>query len=811
MPSVSAEAREDFFRRNSPSGLLLRYARGRLRGFVLRQTMTVAGALALALLGAPWLGPVAVAFVLGGELVEALTLRWLLWRGGDPGPVVRGIAMLAAGLQALMVAASIGLCWFFVPLIEARFFAVVFLMSAVTNAGLAGRHFPEGTQLRLWIYGLSALGLLVSLILEGAHRGTMFFILAILTLGYAVSLFLKTVMQSHRTRYQFERALLDKQHALSLSRAELEVTARRSERLALAARHAGDSIIFTTPDGRIEWVNAAFSRITGYSFDEAIGRFPSDILDAPETSPRTLATLRNAVRTGTPCRVQLQNRTKAGALIWMDINMSPVFAADGRLDVFIALERDVTEARRQQAELAAARQSAEAAMQAKAQFLATMSHEIRTPLNGVIGVAELLSETVLDATQRHYVSLVEESGRALLTIINDVLDLAKLDAGKLTLVQERFSLADLIARSLDLLRPVAQRKGLTLTADLPDGAPDFLGDPGRLRQILLNLIGNAVKFTETGGVTVALDLDRDGKQTAIRISDTGIGIAPERQAAIFDSFAQEDNSIARRFGGTGLGLTISREIARAMGGDITIRSSPGEGSVFTVKLPPTVTAAVAGGANPGLQAPRTALRVLAAEDNRTNRLIVQRLLEPCTAMLWQAADGEQAFALWSQHRPDLVLMDISMPGMDGLTAARMIRAAEAAADAPHVPIFALTAFSSDEHMATFAAAGMDGALSKPVVRAELYAVLRAFAGGLRPSGAADAENATQTAADDGCDVAGKVGAAAGEAKSSGSGMSAFDLPAPNALEKGAREDQKWPTSQRASTTTTGRSTRSSGR
>ena len=725
MIAVSAEAREEFFRRNSPSGLLLRYARGRLRGFLLRQTMTLAGALALSLLGGVWLGPVAAALALTGEMIEMLALRFVLVRGGDPPPLMRACIMLAAGMQALTIAGCICLCWFMVPLIEARFFAVVFLMSAVTNAGLAGRHFPEGTQLRLWVYALTALGLIMSLVLGGPHRGMWFFILAIITLGYAVTIFMNTVMTSHRARYQFERALLDKQHALSVSRAELELTARRSERLALVARHAGDSIIFTRPDGRIEWVNAAFSQITGYSFDEAIGRFPSDLLDAPETSPRALAVLRQAVRNGQACRIELQNLTKDGRVIWMDINMSPVFAADGRLDVFIALERDVTEARRQKAELAAARQSAEAAMQAKAQFLATMSHEIRTPLNGVIGVAELLSETGLDETQRHYVGLIEESGRALLTIINDVLDLAKIDAGKLTLVQDRFSLTELISRSLDLLRTVAQRKGLSLTAHLPKEAPEFLGDPGRLRQILLNLIGNAVKFTETGGITVSLELGLAGGTTAIRIVDTGIGIAPERQAAIFDSFAQEDNSIARRFGGTGLGLTISREIARAMGGDITIQSAPGQGSVFVVRLPLPVAGPADGRAAPRPDAPRTGLRVLVAEDNRTNLLIAQRLLEPCTAMLWLASNGAQAVDLWRCHQPDLILMDISMPGMDGLTAARLIREAEMARGLAPVPIFALTAFSTEEHLATFAAAGMNGALSKPVIRAELYTVLRA--------------------------------------------------------------------------------------
>ena len=777
MVSASTQARAEFRQRNSATGLLLRYARGRMRGFYLRQTMTGLGALAMALMARAELAWWAVGLALLGEAAEALMLRLILRRRDTITRPFRRMAAVVAGFQALTIAACISICWALIPIAEARFFALVFMMAAVTNAGLASRHFPEGTEARYWVYALATTGLLIELLLTRRDQGAVFLILAVLILAYAVTLFMRTVARSRADRYRFERALLDEQVQLSLSRAELEQTAKRYERLALVARFAGDSVMFTTPDGRIEWVNEAFSRITGYSFDDAVGRLPDDLLNAPDTAPEALAELLAAIQAGRPCRVEIKNSTKSGGQIWMDINMSPVFAADGRLDVFISVERDITESKAQQAELAAARLAAEAASRAKSQFLATMSHEIRTPLNGVIGVAELLADTRLAAEQQEYVATIVESGRALLTIINDVLDLSKLEAGKMDLAEEDFDIAQLLRRSLDLLAPVAQAKGLTLRADLPQDLPRLRGDPGRLRQVVLNLLGNAVKFTEVGGVTLRLDRQPGphSDHLALHVQDTGIGIPPDRQAQVFDSFAQGDSTIARRFGGTGLGLTISRALVQQMGGDITLHSQPGLGSTFTVNLPLPHARAPDAVVMAGPAPPRTELRILVAEDNRTNALIVRRLLEPCVAEFHAAEDGAAALAAWQRLRPDLILMDVSMPGMDGLQATRAIREAEQQADLPPVPIFALTAFSDPEHQAAFVEAGMDGALTKPFLRAELFALLRHIAG--------------QTVPD---------------------GPQAFDARPQSALDRGTKGDRSWSTSHRGCTTTIGGSTRSSG-
>ena len=783
--SVNTDARAEFRHRNSATGLLLRYAHGRQRAFLVRQTMTVLGAAVIAIMAGPWLGALTMILALTGEAAEAVMLRHVMRRADPPGKRLRRGAAAVAGFQALTISGCIYLCWAFIPIAEARFFALVFLMAAVTNAGLAARHFPEGTLVRYWVYGLAAAAMLTSLTLQQRDQGAVFLCLAVLILTYAVALFMRTVARNQADRYRFERALLDEQVQLHHSRAELERTVRQFERLALVARHAGDSVIFTTPEGRIEWVNEAFTRITGYSFDEAVGQSPGDLLNAPDTGSAALAQLHRALQDGKPCRVEIKNRTKQGRDIWMDINMSPVFAADGRLDVFLSVERDITEAKAQQAELASARHAAEAASQAKSQFLATMSHEIRTPLNGVIGVAELLADTRLAATQQHYVATIVDSGRALLTIINDVLDLSKLEAGKMDLAEEVFDLSALVTRSLDLLRPVAQGKGLALAVDLPEALPQYRGDPGRLRQVLLNLLGNAVKFTEQGRVAVRLHRQAGAvtDEILLHVQDTGIGIPPERQAHVFDSFAQGDSTITRRFGGTGLGLTISRELVRCMGGDIDVTSEAGQGSTFTIRLPLPRAGPVTKPDSAAQAAPRTALRILVAEDNRTNAMIVRRLLEPCVRSLVLAEDGVAALAMWQEQRPDLVLMDISMPRMDGLQATRAIRAQEAAEGARPVPIYALTAFSDADHQAAFHTAGMDGALTKPFLRAELFALLSMVAAEQRLDVPALPQN----------------------------DASAFDAPPELALDREAKGGAAWSTSRRGSTITTGRSTRSSGR
>lgn len=766
---------DKFIARNSSDGMFLRFARARARGFLIRQTMTATGAISLAMLVSLPLGLLAATLALLGEAVDCLLLFSLYRRYRDSAvpPIARRLAMLTGTLQAMTIAACVLICWRGGGADSARFFAASFLMSAAINAGLVRRHFPCGTHMRLTVYALTGTALLADDIRAGGHGGTehWFLVIAMLIMAYTATLFIRAVERGQAERLRFEQALLQERSDLVTARAEAADAARKAERLALVARHANDSVIFTTPEGRIEWVNEAFTRITGYSFDEAVGRHPGEILNAEDTNLAAEATLRTAQRNAVPARVELLNRTRDGRQLWMEISMTPVLSADGSPDVFIAVERDITQAKAHAAELALAREAAEAAAKAKSQFLATMSHEIRTPMNGVIGVAELLEETTLDPGQRHYVRTIIESSRALLTIINDVLDLSKFQAGKVDLLTEPFSIIDSVARALDLLRPTATKKGLMLVADLPPDAPLYLGDSGRLRQILLNLLGNAVKFTVKGSVRVTLQTTTEAKhdRICIAIADSGIGIAADRIGHVFESFTQADNTISRQFGGTGLGLTISRLLAQQMGGDIEVASTLGQGSVFTVILRLPQARHTAQLALATLKAPQTTLRVLVAEDNRTNMLITRKLLERSVAAIAEAGNGRQAVTAYCSDPPQLVLMDVSMPEMTGHEATREIRAFEAAQNLPRCPIIALTAYASQDEADLCMAAGMDGVLTKPLARAELFAVLERTA-----------------AARDG-----------------------FDLSLKNAVDRDAKGGPTWSTSPRASGATSGRSTRSS--
>ena len=367
--------------------------------------------------------------------------------------------------------------------------------------------------------------------------------------------------------------------------AELAEKDRENRRLALVARHTGDCVVLTDAEGFVEWANAAFTEQTGWSLDEVRG-WPLRRFVAPDADPAALVTLQVAVRAQSAHRTQLR-LVRRGESVWCDLNATPIFDEDGALRHWISAERDITEVKAREAELAQARQDAEAAAEAKSRFLATMSHEIRTPMNGIIGTADLLAETALDDDQRRLLRTIALSSEALLKIINDILDLSKLEAERVEVGAEPFDPADLAELCAGLLRPLAERKGLALDLALGPGARGrLIGDPGRLRQVLLNLLGNAIKFTEAGRVSLSVSVEPAGASRSLRfaVADTGIGIEPDRLEGVFDAFTQADGTITRRFGGTGLGLSISRKLARAMGGELEAASIPGEGSVFTLAL-----------------------------------------------------------------------------------------------------------------------------------------------------------------------------------------------------------------------------------
>lgn len=441
---------------------------------------------------------------------------------------------------------------------------------------------------------------------------------------------------------------------------------------------------------------------------------------------------------------QYRVRTSKGWL-WIE-NQAMVAEHDarGRPLRLMGTLADIGERKRAEAEGERARQLAEQASRAKSEFLANISHEVRTPLNALMGLTRLLMDSPLNPEQKSWLELMDSSAHALLGLLNDVLDLSRIEAGKLSIERMRFDLHEVLQDVGALYAEQARAKPLVWSLDLAPGLPRHVqGDPGRLRQVLSNLLSNALKFTPRGGrIHVTADVVSHGATSRLRlqVQDSGVGISPKQQATIFDAFTQADASTARRFGGSGLGLAICSRLVRLMGGEIGLQSALGQGSTFTVTLPLDDTPATD---NAPLTAPTeldemaqagdrfAGLRVLVAEDHPVNELLMRQLLQRlgCTVLL--ARDGEQAVELWSRGGVDLVLMDVQMPCTNGLQATQRIRELEEALGRPHTPIVAVTANAMNGDREACLAAGMDGYTPKPVGP---KALMRAMDDALRAPG-----------------------------------------------------------------------------
>ncbi|HEY6196678.1 MAG TPA: response regulator [Candidatus Eisenbacteria bacterium] len=535
-----------------------------------------------------------------------------------------------------------------------------------------------------------------------------------------------------------------------------ELTASE-ERFRMLAASAPIGIYQTDAGGRCVYTNARWQRLSGLSEQQSLTDEWWRLVH-PDDRAQLQAARDASIDAGIPFQATFRLVLDRGEEVWVSARAAPLHDAAGNVTGRVGTVEDVTAQKRAEAELIRAREAALANLRLRSEFLANMSHEIRTPMNGVIGMTELALDTELTEEQREYLTTIKLSAEALLGVISDILDVSKLEAGRLRMEALPFSVRDTLEAAVRTLAMKATAKHLALTYEVsPDVPARVVGDAGRLRQVLLNLLGNSVKFTEQGKITLSVRRvgggGSPGENSAssgaaparleFSVTDTGIGIAPEQQALIFDAFMQADGSTTRRFGGTGLGLTISSQLVTLMGGNLSVESACGAGSTFRFTVPfelplelvppsaQTESTApsrslpqLVGTPRPEPAAPRRALHVLLAEDHAVNRMLATRILEKRGHRVTSAEDGREVMAQLDLAAFDVVLLDLSMPNMDGFETTTAIRERERGSGR-HLPLVALTAHAMEGDRERCLAAGMDAYASKPFRAEELLAAIEA--------------------------------------------------------------------------------------
>ena len=505
----------------------------------------------------------------------------------------------------------------------------------------------------------------------------------------------------------------------------LQEAERSQRRLALAAEIAGLHV------WEMDYVNHILRKEgaedTFFDTPQTFENLKDDMWHTivPEDRDGAIAKWQDCQERGEPYRHEYRLVRGDDKEVWAFGGSELVLGSNGQVHSVIGVLQNITARKAGEQAIAQARDAAEAANRAKSEFLANMSHEIRTPLNGVMGVAGALARTKLKRDQKDMVRLIETSAQTLESLLSDVLDLARIEAGRLTLKVEAFNIDDAVTPVTALFAPTAVAKGLAFDVEIaPEARGAYAGDVARVRQILSNMISNAVKFTTEGAVRVhvAGEPAADGVRLTFAVTDSGIGFDEATRDRLFERFEQADGSITRRFGGTGLGLAISRSLARAMGGDLSADAKPGEGATFTFSLllpravatTPRVRAEPTAENLPPQGDGRPIPRILLAEDHPINRRVVELILGGLDVDLTCVENGQEAVEAYRSQRFDLILMDMQMPVMDGLTAIREIRALERNAGVAAIPIYSLTANALPEHAEASRAAGADAHLTKPV-------------------------------------------------------------------------------------------------
>jgi PAS domain S-box-containing protein len=490
-----------------------------------------------------------------------------------------------------------------------------------------------------------------------------------------------------------------------------------------------DALMTTDPSGIITDVNKQMEALTGCTRDELIGAPFKNYFTDPQ---RAEAAIKLVLSEKKVSNFELTARALDGKETVVSYNATTIYDRGRTLQGVFAAARDVTQSKQLESELQQAKAMAETASRAKSDFLASMSHEIRTPMNAIIGIADLLAKTPLSGEQDKYVQIFRRAGDNLLNLINDILDLSKVEASQLELERTGFSLPDLIEKVREMVAVRAAEKGLALVCEVAPEVPgDLIGDPTRLRQVLLNLLGNAIKFTESGEVALRVTPASSTSPAGtlrFAISDTGIGIPGEKLGAVFEQFTQADSSTTRKYGGSGLGLTISKRLVELMGGRLWVESGVGQGSEFSFSVPLALweggmrraVDSVGTGPEPAL----LPLNILLVEDSPDNRTIIVAYLQHTPYRITIAENGAIAVDKFTAGHYDLVLMDRQMPVMDGLTATRSIRTWEQDNQRVPTPIIALTASALMGDREKCLAAGCTAFLTKPIKQAVLLQAIR---------------------------------------------------------------------------------------